>query len=1504
MTSSSTAKSGAQPGATASGDTLVQPFICVLGGTCKLAASSQDEYAANLGARVWIPESGHDSARIGPILAEFGRQFPAEMLVLLHRDCPLEAEQLQLLSAWMEQIARDDDRALAITALSNQSDRFNPFHNLQVGATPSPDNAAQLVSMLGTQALVSASDWPDHLVFLNAAAVALLADEAVTAENALARLQDQGGALLCSDSLFLHDQERKLLTHTRLEHHEQVQLPAWSELSARLSDWLRELDAHSGESATTPILEHRPATLHITHSWGGGVARWVSNLIDADHEGQHFQLRSERAESGRGAGQKLALYVGNELTTPLASWWIQPAIRSSLDQHPYYPRILHHICRRYRIGRVMVSSLVGHSLDALRSGLPTVQVLHDYYPQWPLLGVNPLPYLQASPTTTASASAPSSVPAIASASALANAMSDNELLADFGKRDAAGWQELANRWRQTLEQQQVKLAAPSQSVLNLLRRMDDSWNKLDIQVIPHGLTAFADDLPVQPKPREDGRLRLVIPGRMQTLKGQALLLKALPELTKVAQVYLLGTGKDGEAFFGQSGVNVILQYEREDLPSILREIGPHIAALLSVVPETFSYTLSEMRQLNIPVIATRVGSLAERIEDGSNGWLIDIDAAALTSKVQELAAKPELIETMRRNLQQLPGFSPAEMLQQYQQLCPLADTSNHLPGSAGLEQLQSGAARLQAATLAGKNLQLSQEVDALQAEVDKRTEWAREREAARQAEQDVKEKWVKQLQQEIADRDTALAHERSNLSRLESVHAALREQHNTVLASSSWRLTKPLRASRRMLANLHRARAWDPSRWPLLLSQAVRTVSTSGLKGALIRAQLSPQQLSEPATATDYSLESFDDSTPPASLPHSEQPRVSIIIPVFNKWNYTAACLRSLASSKNLPALEVILVDDHSRDETSEQAQKVQGLQYLRNHKNLGFVGSCNRGLEAARGEFTLLLNNDTQVLDGWLDALLDTFEKFSDTGLCGAQLLYPDGSLQEAGGIIFNDGSGWNYGKHDDADRPEYHYAREVDYCSGACIMLRTEVFRELKGFDARYAPAYYEDTDLAFRVREAGLKVRYQPAARIIHHEGITSGTDLNSGAKRYQQVNRSKFLQRWESELKDFPSPVVNPDDRREIRRARDHRLKGRVLVIDAYTPEPDQDSGSLRLIHIFDCLQQLGYGVSFFADNRGYAGKYSAALQAAGVEVLYNPWIASLQDFFRERGPEFDFVMVSRHYVAANYLTLVRKYSPQAKFIFDTVDLHYLREERLAELEDSLPLRRVAAQTRRSELAVIREADATLVVSPVEQAVLLKELPESRVEILSNIHHVAGCQAGFAERKDLFFVGGYQHPPNIDAAIWFVSSIWPLVREQLPGVNFHLIGSKAPERVKSLQGNGVIFHGFVEDLNPWLDGCRLAVAPLRYGAGVKGKVNISMSRGQPVVATPAAVEGLHAREGEDVLVAKSAGEFAAAVVRLYQDQVLWEKLSQGGLQNVQQYFSLDTAKGQLSDLLGSL
>jgi GT2 family glycosyltransferase len=650
--------------------------------------------------------------------------------------------------------------------------------------------------------------------------------------------------------------------------------------------------------------------------------------------------------------------------------------------------------------------------------------------------------------------------------------------------------------------------------------------------------------------------------------------------------------------------------------------------------------------------------------------------------------------------------------------------------------------------------------------------------------------------------------------------------------------------------------------------------------------------------------ETIGESNAPDAFPATDQPKVSIIIPVFNQWAYTAACLSSLLEDEGKYSFEVIVVDDLSSDDTPHHLSTIKGLTNLRNEENLGFVGSCNRGARHARGEYLVLLNNDTQVTEGWLDELIDTFAREPDAGLVGSRLVYPDGSLQESGGIIFNDGSGWNYGRGKDAGDPKYHFMREADYCSGACIALKTEFFNKIGAFDERFSPAYYEDTDLAFRVRESGLKVLVQPLSVVVHFEGVTSGTDLTSGAKRYQLINQQKFVERWQSALESQPPAVPDPNIEADILHASQHRLKGRILFIDATTPEPDKDSGSVRLTNLMKCCRDLGYGVTFFADNRAYVQRYTRDLQRAGIEVLYNPWLKSLHDFFRRRGLEFDYIFISRHYIAINYVSMIKRYCHNARFIFDTVDLHYLREQRLAELEQNSTLKRTAKLTRRSELSVIRDADVTLVVSSVEKSVLADDAPGAHVHVLSNVHQVPGREKDFSERKDIYFVGGYQHPPNIDAAIWFVKDIWPLIRSQLPDVQFHLIGSKAPEKISSLEGNGVIFHGFVESMDPFLSDCRLAVAPLRYGAGVKGKVNMSMAHGQPVVATSVAGEGMFAEHERDILLADDAKSFADEVIRLYQDKNLWTRLSDASIKNVETHFSINAARKSILSLFDKL
>jgi GT2 family glycosyltransferase len=1475
----------------------------------KPAAEGLDPLAALDWPR-WAPASPMRNGQLGRVLAAYASACPNRPLLMTTPGLMLRAQDARRLAA----LAGRQQGAVVLTVLSNARQRFNPFAGLDTSRLQSTDGrdqaslferTAALVALLGGGRLHTLDDWPGHLLYLSPQAVQVLASDLVTTANARVHLRRHGGRLLVAESLFAQDLNRALDHGPELQPHEERRPAAWGDLTASLARWLADAVRLPERAAA----DDAPATLHITHSWGGGVAQWVRSYIDADQHGRHFQLRSEGPQTGFGAGQRLALYAGNELAAPLAVWWLNPPVRSSCEDSPHYRQILEAVTRRHGIGRIILSSLVGHSLDALRSGLPTLQVLHDFYPAWPLLGVHPEPFISLDREVR-----------------LQQAMHQHALLPDFGDRDAAAWNRLADVWFDTVAGNGVSLVAPSASVGQVLRQLDSRWRKVEIHTIPHGLEPFPGAPAVEPRCRPDGKLRLVIPGRMQQGKGQSLLQAALPGLVPHAHIYLLGAGKHGEAFFGQPGVNVILQYDREDLPRLMQTIGADAAALLSIVPETFSYTLSEMQQLGVPVIATRVGSLAERIHDGRDGWLIEPTAESLIEVIRELAANRQLLHEVRSRLRGVEHFSSAAMVGRYDALCPALRNDPQVDAEPGLSDLQLAAlaeqhARLQAQKRAGE-----QHARALQAEIERRTEWAVEQQQALAEERQARDRWVHSLEQQLQEvrqqRDRwvqsleqDLKSEQQQRDRwVQSLESTIRQQHEewqakylALVQSSSWRITKPLRAGRRVLDNLARARAWNPARWPLLASQAIRTLATQGLRGALLRVQQSPQSGLFAAPALQPAGQ---DTAPvgqqqaPLSVPRASRPAVSIVIPVYNQWDYTAACLASIAAARNEAGFEVIVVDDQSQDQTAQRLARIDGLQLICNPQNVGFVGSCNRGAEAAAGEYILLLNNDTRVQDGWLDALLETFARFPDTGLAGARLVYPDGRLQEAGGIVFRDGSGWNYGRGDRADKPEYNFTREADYCSGACIMLPAPLFRQLGGFDARYAPAYYEDTDLAFRVREAGFRVRVQPAATIIHYEGITSGTDIGRGTKRYQQVNRAKFLDRWRERLADYPQPVQDPGDAAAVRRARDHRLRGRVLIIDAYTPEPDQDSGSLRLRYLFDCFQRLGYGVSFFADNRAYAGQYSSELQRGGVEVIYNPWLESLQDFFRERGADFDLVMICRHYVAVNYLALLQKYCPAARFIFDTVDLHYLREQRLAALENSLPLQRVAAQTRRSELAVVRQAAATLVVSPVEQAVLAEDAPQSRVHVLSNIHRISARPAGFADRKDIFFVGGYQHPPNVDAALWFVGSIWPLIQQQVPAMRFHLIGSKAPEKVRALHGNGVEFHGYVKDLQPWLDGCRLAVAPLRYGAGVKGKVNLSMSQGQPVVATPMAVEGLYAQHGKDVLIAETAQDFAAAVLRLYQDESLWTRLSEGGQENVRQHFSFDCALQSLAELLQSL
>ncbi|MBK7632417.1 MAG: glycosyltransferase, partial [Ignavibacteriales bacterium] len=401
-----------------------------------------------------------------------------------------------------------------------------------------------------------------------------------------------------------------------------------------------------------------------------------------------------------------------------------------------------------------------------------------------------------------------------------------------------------------------------------------------------------------------------------------------------------------------------------------------------------------------------------------------------------------------------------------------------------------------------------------------------------------------------------------------------------------------------------------------------------------------------------------------------------------------------------------------------------------------------------------------------------------------------------------------------------------------------------------------------------------------------------------------NAEKFKAKWEEELKlQYPNNL-------EMIYHFSNRNKGkRILIIDDIPPLPDRASGAKDHYQMLMQMVELGYNVTYvFLSGTAYkdasAKEYFYQMKTKGVEFIwfnYESWwsfrnepqvkpiLTSLIDSLELKKRGFDLVYLAFWNIAGYFIDLIQKEIPAVPIVVDSVDIHFLREKRRAGLLKDSSLMREAEKIKKSELAVYAKADCVKTVTLQDRTELKKYLKDKAVLVMPGVHDAVNLNIPFEDRRDLLFVGNFNHNPNEDAVKYFIESIFPIIKKQLPEIKFYIVGNNPTEKIKNYAAEDIIVTGWVPEIKPYLAKCRLSIVPLRYGAGYKGKVCETLSHCLPMVATSISVEGMGINHAEHALIADDPETFAQHVIELYNDKVKWENYSKNGQQLIDLQFS---------------
>lgn len=538
-----------------------------------------------------------------------------------------------------------------------------------------------------------------------------------------------------------------------------------------------------------------------------------------------------------------------------------------------------------------------------------------------------------------------------------------------------------------------------------------------------------------------------------------------------------------------------------------------------------------------------------------------------------------------------------------------------------------------------------------------------------------------------------------------------------------------------------------------------------------------------------------------------------------------------------------------------------------------GAVTRLNEHLQTHGGDVTVVVTDPSVSISGDLSALLSDFERHPQSAaLCAAVL---NGDMVHAfGAVVGDDGQIVADETGQTAASYTFSSTRPCGALWPTVVALNLDICRHLGPLPAL---ASSECALIAF-----GLNAR---------SHGLDTLVTPSVSAQTTQTIKQIELPQHLSEQARQLGSGPRRP----------------KVLFADAVTPTPDRDSGSIDIVWFMKIFLRLGYEVTFLPiHERGDAGRYTQDLRQLGVlcpssQDYDEPW-----KFLRDQGKALDLCILYRASAACHLIDPVKEFAPQAKVIFDTVDLHFLREQRAAESIGSVEGLAAAEQTKAEEIRIMEASDATILLSTAEYDLVGKIAPQVKRAHISIVREVPGRSKGSEGRSGCMFVGGFKHRPNIDAVHYLCGEIWPEVRKRSPESTLYIIGADAPQDVVELHDprNGVHFKGFEKSLDFYYENMRINLAPLRVGAGVKGKVVASLAVGLPTIGTPIAVEGMGLEDGIDALVADTPSAFADAVVRLNDDDALWESLSRRSVEAAKARFSVTAAEDRLKELLKDL